>query len=181
MKGQGMNTIPETDRRAPVVVVAEFFDAMARRDIEAAMDLVSDDIVEDLAGVGVISGLAEERAFLTAFFGSFPDMQTEVVRVTAQGRVVAVEWRRRGTFTGTPWQGLPASGRPFDLRGAAFAEVDDGLISYVTVYSDSAQLGRDLGILPPAGSPAERVAAAIYRLRVRLHRVPRVGLGKGRS
>jgi steroid delta-isomerase-like uncharacterized protein len=162
-----MNTTPQTDARTPAIVVAEFFDAMARRDIEAAMDLVSDDIVEDLAGVGVITGLAEERAFLTAFFGSFPDMQTEVVRVTADGRVVAVEWRRRGTFSGSPWQGLPASGRSFDLRGAAFVEVDDGLISYITAYSDSAQLGRDLGILPPAGSPAERIASAIYHLRVR--------------
>src|ERR1700724_3037422 len=123
-----MDTTPQTDRRSPAVVAQEFFDAMARRDIEAAMDLVSDDIVEDLAGVGVISGLTEERALLTAFFGSFPDMQTEVIRGTAQGRVVAVEWRRRGTFTGTPWQGLPASGRPFDLRGAAFIEVDDGFI-----------------------------------------------------
>jgi steroid delta-isomerase-like uncharacterized protein len=168
-----MNTTPQTDRRSPAVVVGEFFDAMARRDIDAAMDLVSDDIVEDLAGVGVITGLTEERAFLTAFFGSFPDMKTEVIRVTADGRVVAVEWRRRGTFSGSPWQGLPASGRSFDLRGAAFVEVDDGLISYVTAYSDSAQLGRDLGILPPAGSPAERIASAIYRLRVRVQRVLR--------
>jgi steroid delta-isomerase-like uncharacterized protein len=129
--------------------------------------------VEDLAGVGVITGLTEERAFLTAFFGSFPDMETEVVRVTVDGRVVGVEWRRRGTFTGSPWQGLPASGRSFDLRGAAFVEVDDGLVSRVTAYSDSAQLGRDLGILPPAGSPAERIASAIYRLRVRVQRVLR--------
>jgi steroid delta-isomerase-like uncharacterized protein len=166
-----MNTIPETGRRDPAVVVGEFFDAMGRRDIEATMDLVSDDIVEDLAGVGVINGVAEERAFLTAFFGSFPDMQTEVRRVTAQGRVVAVEWRRHGTFTGSPWQGLPASGRPFDLRGAAFMEVDDGLVTKVTAYSDSAQLGRDLGILPPVGSSAERLAATIYRLRVRVLRV----------
>jgi steroid delta-isomerase-like uncharacterized protein len=166
-----MNTIPQTDRRTPAVVAGEFFDAHARRDVDAAMDLVSDDIVENLAGVGVITGPAEERAFLTAFFGSFPDMQTEVTRVTVDGRVVAVEWRRRGTFTGSPWQGLPASGRPFDLRGAAFVEVDDGLITYVTAYSDSAHLGRDLGILPPVGSPAERIASAIYRLRVRVRRV----------
>jgi steroid delta-isomerase-like uncharacterized protein len=165
-----MNTVPETDRHAPAVVVGEFFDAMARRDIDAAMGLVSGDIVEDLAGVGVISGLAQERAFLTAFFGSFPDMQTEVVRVTVDGRVVGVEWRRHGTFTGTPWQGLPASGRRFDLRGAAFIEVDDGLVTKVTAYSDSAQLGRDLGILPPVGSRAERLASTIYRLRVRVRR-----------
>ena len=176
-----MNTIPETDRRSPAVVVGEFFDAMARRDIEAAMRMVSDDIVEDLAGVGTISGLVEERAFLTAFYGSFPDMQTDVVRVTAQGPVVAVEWRRRGTFTGSPWQGLPASGRRFDLRGAAFLEVDNGLVTHVTAYSDSAQLGRDLGILPPVGSLAERVGTAIYRLRVRVRRVLKAGPAGRRS
>ena len=164
------NTVPSTNHRSPEVVVADFFKAFARRDVEALMQMVSDDVVENLAGVGVITGIEEERAFLTGLFASFQDMKTEVMRVTAAGRVVAVEWRRRGTFTGSPWQGLPASGNSFDARGAAFFEVDDGYVTRVTVYSDSAQFARDLGVLPPVGSAAERLATAIYRIRVRARR-----------
>jgi steroid delta-isomerase-like uncharacterized protein len=175
------DTIPNTDDRPAEDVVADFWEAMRRRDVEAVMRLVSDDIVEILPGVGVINGPAEERAFLTAFFASFPDMRSDVTRVTAAGRVVAAEWRRRGTFTGSPWQGLPASGKPFDVLGAAFFEVDNGRVTRVTVYSDSAQLGRDIGLLPPVGSPAEKVATSIYRIRVRVQRLLQaVGINKGR-
>lgn len=162
-----------TDNRSPEVVVADFFEAMAHRDVEALMQMVSDDIVEDLPGVGVVTGVVEERAFLTALFASFPDLTTEVTRVTAAGRVVAVEWRRRATFTGRPWQGLPASGKSFESSGAAFVEVDGGLVTRVTVYTDSAQVGRGIGVLPPEGSAGERVAVAMFSMRVRAGRVVR--------
>jgi steroid delta-isomerase-like uncharacterized protein len=151
-------------------VARDFFDAFDRKDVERVMSLVSDDIVEDVPGVGIIEGAEEERAFLNSLFSSFPDMATEMTRVTAAGNVVAIEWSRRGTFTGAPWQGLPASGRSFSTRGAAFLEVNGDRVTRVTIYSDSATLARDLGVLPAEGSGAERLALAMFRARVRTRR-----------
>jgi steroid delta-isomerase-like uncharacterized protein len=161
-------------------VATEFFDAFGRRDVDALMQIVSDDIVEDLPGVGIVSGLDEERAFLTGLFGSFPDLTTEVTRITIDGRVAAIEWKRRGTFTGAPWQGLPASGRAFESTGATFVEVVDGRVTKVTVYSDSAQVARGIGVLPAEGSATERLARALYGLQVRLGRAGHRLAGRGR-
>jgi steroid delta-isomerase-like uncharacterized protein len=136
-------------------IATEFFDAFGRRDADALMEMVSPDIVEDLPGVGVISGLEQERAFLTGLFASFPDLATEVTRITIDGRVAAIEWRRTGTFSGAPWQGLPATGRAFESVDAAFVEIDDGRVSKVTVYYESAQLAHALGVAPAEGSPGE--------------------------
>jgi steroid delta-isomerase-like uncharacterized protein len=133
-----------SQNRSAEAVVADWFEAFGRRDVEALMELASEDIVEELPGVGVISGLVEERAFLTALFESFPDLETEVQRVTAGGRVVAVEWVRRGSFTGSPWQGLPPTGKSFEATGAAFMDVDDGRVTHVVAYSDSTQLASAL-------------------------------------
>jgi steroid delta-isomerase-like uncharacterized protein len=160
-----------TTAAPPAELATRFFDAFARRDVDAMMSMVSEDITEDLAGIGVINGIEEDRAFLTALFESFPDLETEVTRTVAAGNVVAVEWRRRGTFTGRPWQGLPASGRPFAFRGCALVEVDGDRIKRVDVYSDSAEFARDIGVLPPEGSLGERFALAAFRLRVRAQRV----------
>jgi len=151
-------------------VARDFFDAFNRKDVERVMRLVSDDIVEDLPGIGIVEGTEQERAMLNALFSSFPDMATEVTRVTVAGNVVALEWSRRGTFSGAPWQGLPANGRPYNIRGAAFLEVNGDRVSRVTVYSDSAALARDLGILPAEGSGAERLALAMFKARVRARR-----------
>jgi steroid delta-isomerase-like uncharacterized protein len=154
-------------------LAARFFDAFGRRDVDAMMSMVSEDITENLAGIGVINGIEEDRAFLTALFESFPDLETQVTRTVAAGNIVAVEWRRRGTFTGRPWQGLPASGRPFAFRGCALVEVDGDRVKRVDVYSDTAEFARDIGVLPPEGSIGERVALAAFRMRVRAHRVIR--------
>jgi steroid delta-isomerase-like uncharacterized protein len=144
-------TTGSSENRSAEAVVSDWFDAFARRDVEALMQLASDDIVEVLPGVGVITGLVEERAFLSGLFASFPDLETEVKRVTASGSVVAVEWARRGAFTGSPWQGLPPTGKSFESSGAAFMEVGDGRVTHVIVYSDSAQLA---AALTPAPDPA---------------------------
>jgi steroid delta-isomerase-like uncharacterized protein len=157
----------------PKELVAAFFDGFAHRDVDAMMQLVSEDIVEHLPGGGVVTGAEEDRAFLTAMFASFPDLETEVTRVVADGELVSVEWRRRGTFTGRPWQGLPASGKPFAFRGVAVVRVVGDRIGRIDVYSDMAEFARDIGVLPAIGSGGERIAVALFRARVRARRAVR--------
>jgi hypothetical protein len=89
----------------------------------------------------------------------------------AVDRVVAAEWVRRGTFTGADFQGLPANGARFDSPAAGFFEIESGLVKRLTVYADLNKFARDLGVVPPEGSPAERLALGMFRTRVRIKRL----------
>ena len=59
--------------------------------------------------------------------------------------------------------------RIYHLEPAPLAELEDWLARYRAFY-DLNDLVRQLGILPPAGSRAERATAALQRLQVRLSR-----------
>ena len=164
---------PGAGRSSPEQVVADFFDAFGRRDVGAIRRLLTDDVVEELPGTPPIEGIEDECAFLAGLFAAFPDMQVEVTRLMAVDQVVAVAWTRRGTFGGKDFQGLPANGATIDSPAAGFFETEGGLIARITVYADMNKFGRDLGIVPPEGSVAERLALGMFRGRVRVQRVLR--------
>ena len=159
-----------TGERAPEQVVAAFFDAFGRHDVEAIRRLLTDDIVEELSGTSPIEGIENECAFLTGLFAAFPDMQVDVTRLMAVGELVAVAWTRQGTFAGDDFQGLPANGAKIDSPAAGFFEIEGSLIKRITVYADMNKFGRDLGLVPAEGSMAERLALAMFRGRVRVQR-----------
>jgi steroid delta-isomerase-like uncharacterized protein len=157
--------------RAPEEVVANFLDALGRHDLDAFRLVCADDIVELLPGAPPMEGIDNEVAFAGALLAAFPDLEIEVTRVIAVDRVVVAEWIRRGTFNGADFQGLPANGARFESPAAGFFEIDNGLVKRLTVYTDMNKLGRDLGLIPPAGSTAERLALSMFRTRVRVKRL----------
>jgi steroid delta-isomerase-like uncharacterized protein len=165
--------------RTPEQVVAHFLDAFGRHDVEAIGRLCADDIVELLPGTPPLEGIANELAFIRGLLAAFPDMEIEVTRLMAIDQVVAAAWSRRGTFTGADFQGLPANGARIESAAAGFFEIENGLIKRLTVYADMNKFGRDLGLVPPEGSPAERLALGMFRARVRMKRL--VGALTGRK
>ena len=155
----------------PEQVVANFLDALGRHDLEAFRLVCADDIVELLPGAPPMEGIDNELAFARDLLAAFPDLEIEVTRLMAVDRVVAAEWVRRGTFTGADFQGLPANGARFDSPAAGFFEIESGLVKRLTVYADLNKFARDLGVVPPEGSPAERLALGMFRTRVRIKRL----------
>jgi len=155
----------------PEQVVAHFLDALGRHDLDAFRLVCADDIVELLPGAPPMEGIDNELAFARGLLAAFPDLEIEVTRLMAVGQVVAAEWTRRGTFTGADFQGLPANGARFDSPAAGFFEIENGLVKRLTVYSDMNKMGRDLGVVPPEGSVAERLALSAFRTRVRIKRL----------
>src|ERR1700736_280958 len=154
--------------RTPEQVVAHFLDAFGRHDLEAISRLCADDIVELLPGTPPLEGIDNELAFISGLLAAFPDMEIDVTRLMAIDHVVAAAWTRRGTFTGADFQGLPANGARIESAAAGFFEIENGLIKRLTVYADMNKFGRDLGLVPPEGSPAERLSLGVFRARVRM-------------
>ena len=137
-------------------VARSYFEALAKRDLDAAMAFIDPDGVEDMLAIGILRGPDEIREFFQGMFTALPDFEMVVERITSEGDTAAVQWRGNGTFTGGPFQGVEPTGSLIDLRGCDVIQVQDGKVVRNTVYQDGMQFGRAVGLLPPAGSPTER-------------------------
>jgi steroid delta-isomerase-like uncharacterized protein len=145
-----------TKRKANENHVRSYFDALARRDADGMLAHWSEDGVVDLVPLGILRGRGQIGAFFRELFASFPDLETTVTRLAAGQNEVAVEWRMSANFTGEPFQGVEATGRPIQLRGIDLIEIDDGKNVSNTAYYDGMAFARDIGLLPAQDSGAEK-------------------------
>jgi steroid delta-isomerase-like uncharacterized protein len=145
-----------TKRKANENHARSYFDALANRDADGMLAHWSEEGVVDLVPLGIMRGREQIGAFFRELFAAFPDLETTVTRVAAGQNEVAVEWRMSATFTGEPFQGIEATGRPIELRGIDLIEIDDGKNVTNTAYYDGMAFAREIGLLPAQDSGAER-------------------------
>jgi steroid delta-isomerase-like uncharacterized protein len=159
-----------TKRKAVEEQVRSYFDALGRHDTAAMAEHWREDGVSDLVPIGVMRGRDEVIAFFGEMFAAMPDFEFTVTRVVAGERLAAVEWRLRGHFTGAPFQGIEPTGKPIEMRGCDMVEVEDGQIAAITAYYDGAAYARQVGLMPPEGSGAERVMKSAFNAVTKLRR-----------
>jgi steroid delta-isomerase-like uncharacterized protein len=159
-----------TKRKAVEAHARSYFDAIAARDPAAIGEHWHEDGVDDIVPLGVKRGRREIEEFFRAVFAATPDLETTVTRVVAGEKQAAVEWRMRGTFDGAPFQGIEPTGRPVEMRGLDMLEVEDGKIRSITGYYDGAEYARQIGMLPPQDSGAERAMASAFNAVTKLRR-----------
>lgn len=168
--------MPTTDTTLnPAQFAAEAFAALDQRDLDRLAAHWHDDISMTFHALGAtVTGKPALRGFFGELFTALPDLHMEVVRITGDDDVAWPHWRLTGTHTGGPFQGILPTGRPLDLHGADCMEVDGGLLRRNTIFYDAATFARQLGMLPPLDSAAERAMLgafnAVTRARRRLKR-----------
>lgn len=146
------------------------------RDASAMDALVTDDIVWfDPALPQPARGKAEVRRFMEDSWRAFPDLRFsdgDPPFLVEQGDQVAWAWRMQGTFSGAPIEppGFAPTGRAMDVTGIDQWEMREGRIAWYRAYYDMTDLARQLGIMPPQGSGAEKAMAAMQRLQARFMR-----------
>jgi steroid delta-isomerase-like uncharacterized protein len=107
-------------------------------------------------------------------FAAFPDWKLQIENTVDDGdRQVVVQWRATATFTGAPFLGVEPNGRSVDVRGCDVIRVDENnKVVTNTVYYDAAEYARQIGMLPPRDSAADRAMLAAFngatKLRKRL-------------
>jgi steroid delta-isomerase-like uncharacterized protein len=157
--------------RSEIEVVRALYDAFNAGDLEDAAVLVSDDFqLTDVAAGQTLSGPDGIRRWLDMFRTALPDASAELVTVVAEGPRVATEHVGRGTHRGPligPGGTIPPTGRAIELRLAELFEVHEGRITSLHAYYDSASLMRQLGLLPPQGSSAERGMTSLMALGIK--------------
>jgi steroid delta-isomerase-like uncharacterized protein len=158
-------------------VAASYFDAIARHDLDAIESHYSPELVVDLMGQGILRGPGEMRAFFDSLFAAIPDAEMITERIVAEERVAVVQWRLRGTFSGTELFGVEATGSWIEHRGCDVIEVSEGLITRNTAYQDGVELLRAFGMMPPLDSPAERAMKQAFNVATRARRALRERFG----
>jgi len=119
--------------------------------------------VEDFIVLGPIEGKESVRAFFAELFAAVPDLVFEAESVMGVDATTAVgQWKMRGTFDGGPFQGIEPTGRVIDLRGIDVMVFEDGLLRHNTIYYDGLSFARQVGLLPAAGSRADRGMLATF-------------------
>lgn len=167
---------PAKPRRSTRVKAVEeaarsYFAALSARDPEGMASHFHASGIEDIVPLGVFRGPAEVREIFKEMFAAMPDIETTVTRVVADHEAAGVEWRMAGTFDGGPFQGIEPTGKRVELRGFDLLEIDeDGKITRNTGYYDGADFARQIGMLPPQDSGAERAMRTGFNTLTKLRR-----------
>jgi steroid delta-isomerase-like uncharacterized protein len=137
--------------------------------------LLTEDIVwTDPALPEPARGIPAVQEFMHATFATFPDVrfsEPDPPHLTVTGEQIAWAWTMEGTMRG-PIEppGFAPTGRTIKVEGVDLWSMRDGRIARYRAFYDMIDLVRQLGIMPPAGSRAERMTVALQRLQARLHR-----------
>ena len=142
-----------------------YFENHSRRDVDGLRALWDPEVVIDLMSQGIYRGPDECAEYFTRVYAAVPDSEFIVDRIIGGDGVAAVEWRLRGNFTGGPLPaGIEATGDWVELRGCDVVEVENDKVKKITAYLDGMELARSLGMLPAAGSGAEKAMISAFNL-----------------
>jgi glyoxylase-like metal-dependent hydrolase (beta-lactamase superfamily II)/predicted ester cyclase len=154
------------------VIAKRYFDALAERDIDAAVACWNPGSIERLIGQRELVAPDGIRDHFTELFAAFPDFSFEALDSTTQRQRCSVRWRATATFAGPGrFQGFAPNGRRITIEGCDVLDVVQDRIVANTVYLDSGEVARQLGFLPPPGSAAESSLTALANGRTLTHRV----------
>jgi glyoxylase-like metal-dependent hydrolase (beta-lactamase superfamily II)/predicted ester cyclase len=150
-------------------VAKRYFAALAAHDLDVAMACWTPGAVDRLVGTEDHIAPDGVRRYFEEVFAAFPDFTLEVVELTTNRSRAAVRWRAQGTFAGPgSFRGFLPNGARMTTEGCDVVSVADDLIRHNEVYTDSADVARQLGLLPPTGSRAERTLTTLANARTQL-------------
>jgi steroid delta-isomerase-like uncharacterized protein len=143
------------------------FSIMNERDVEPLRQLWSDDVVERFP-TGTIHGPDAMAEYFRALFAALPDFHMRVVTIAETGEDVFVHWHLTGTQTGAPFEGIDPTGRRVAIDGMDHFVIRDGKVMTNFAVYDQMQFARQIGLLPPQDSRADRATKAAFNAKTRL-------------
>jgi predicted ester cyclase len=158
----------ETTTRGTEETARAYFDAVGRRDVDAMAGCWDAAGVDYLYGMADLKGPEGVREWFSSLFRAAPDFTFEVTDIVTEGDKAAVHWRAGGTFDGEgKFEGMLPMGAKVELEGIDMVTVKDGLLIENRAYTNGMEMARQMGAMPPAGSPVERVMLGSLNLKTR--------------
>jgi hydroxyacylglutathione hydrolase len=160
--GEGLETEAES-------VTHRYFEAINAHDLDAAVALWAPGGRENVRGQVDATAPEGVRAFIGDLLGALPDLRWELLSTTTEGERCAAQWRMTGTFAGPgTFGGLTPTGHPLTLEGVDVLTVRDGLIQANDAFTDTMNVPRQIGMMPPLGSAAEQRLLGAFNLKTRV-------------
>ncbi|MDI3325578.1 ketosteroid isomerase-related protein [Pontibacterium granulatum] len=118
-----------------VELLQQYYDAFNRQDMEAFLNLLTDDVVHDINQGGREVGKDVFTAFMDRMNAHYRERIVDLsITSNDDGSRAAVEFRVLGEYLSTD-EGLPeANGQTYDLPAGAFFEIRDGKVARITNY-----------------------------------------------
>lgn len=129
-------------------VLEQWVVAWSSGDVERLLPLFTDSVdYEDVPFAAASHGREALRDIAIGTFGGFADVKFELKSrfVAADGKSGTIEWIWRGRQT-QDFPGLPATNKPFEVRGTTVVEFTDGKISRNSDYWDLSTYMKQVGI-----------------------------------
>jgi steroid delta-isomerase-like uncharacterized protein len=140
-----------TEERSPSDLVRIAIDRINAHDANGVVQFSDEAEVAQFPLVGRVEGRDAVRDYFAAIFAAYPDVHVDIEELVGEGDSVFVHWHMTGTFSGAALRGIPATGRPFDIRGTDYFTVRDQKIVSVFIAYDGFDLATQIGLLPPPG------------------------------
>jgi steroid delta-isomerase-like uncharacterized protein len=143
--------------KGPTTVARAYFEAITNRDLDAAAAMWEPGRIGSVVGMVDLRAPGEWKQWFGQMFEAFPDFEFEVLTIAASKEHAAVRWRATGTFDGTAkFEGMSPNGASIEIEGCDMLTIRDGKIVENFAYLNGADMARQLGAMPPAGSVAEK-------------------------
>jgi glyoxylase-like metal-dependent hydrolase (beta-lactamase superfamily II)/predicted ester cyclase len=150
-------------------VARRYFEAIGTHDVQGAAAMWAPDGREDVRGQGLFIGPEGLREFIGSIIEAIPDLKVQIVSTTAEGERCALHWRFSGTFAGPgSFNGIAPTGHAMELEGVDVLTVRDGLIQSNDAFTDTMSIPRQIGMMPPLGSPAEQRMMGAFNIKTRV-------------
>jgi len=121
--------------------------AINSRNLDAYVQLLDESFVmETELAPAPLQGRDAVRQMLQSYFIGIPDLHIEIEQLITSGDYVIVRSHLTGTHKGT-FAGVPATNNKIDVRSCNVVEIRNGKAVRSTLYSQSAKLFQQLGVL----------------------------------
>jgi steroid delta-isomerase-like uncharacterized protein len=145
----------------------QVLDAINAHDLDGLRAIWADDVVERFPDK-TCRGKEELAGYFRDLFAALPDFRMERVSAVEDGDTVFIRWRMTGTHTGAQFSGIDATGKAVVLDGMDEMTIRDGKMAANFVVFDQMEVGRQLGLLPPDGSPPDRALKAAFNAKTKV-------------
>lgn len=154
-------------------VVLGLVEALNNADYQALRGGYADDVWERFPD-STVNGAEAIVEYFRRVHAAFPDLHIDVLHTAEQGDSVFMRSEITGTHTGGPFGGLVATGKSIRVAAIDHFTIRNGKMVSNFVVFDQLEFGRQLGLMPPDGSPPDRALKALFNgvtsVRARLKR-----------
>ena len=127
-------------------------DAWHRRDLDAAYEIYSDDVVFQRVPFPPVVGKEANVQADAGTLAAFTDVRSTIDEMIVDGDTAVIRWTWEGTHTGTsPSLGIPATGKHVSFAGCSVYHFKDGKIVEQWEYGDMLGMLQQLGVIPALG------------------------------